>query len=132
MSSDATTPSVNTEVAQKSPSKPRRPDTQNNEATSQPMNASTVDEASQPTAPKSVVKTAPAKAPIKEEPVVLPAGMTMIETASNSSGNGGVDSNNDSTERAQARDERRRRREAKGAPSGSQAEPLKQVETQGD
>jgi hypothetical protein len=62
----------------------------------------------------------------------LPAGMTMIETASNSSGNGGVDSNNDSTERAQARDERRRRREAKGAPSGSQAEPLQQVETQGD
>ena len=132
VSSDATTPSVNTEVAQKPPSKPRRPDTQNNEATSQPMNASTVDEASQPTAPKSVIKTAPAKAPIKEEPVVLPAGMTMIETASNSSGNGGVDSNNDSTERDQARDERRRRREAKGAPSGSQAEPLQQVETQGD
>ncbi|MBT6529619.1 MAG: hypothetical protein HOK99_01730, partial [Betaproteobacteria bacterium] len=131
VSPDAKMPSVNTEVAQKSPSKPRRPDTQHNEAISQPMNASTVDNALQP-ATKSVTKTAPTKAPIKEEPVVLPAGMTMIETASNSSGNGGVDSTNDSTARDQARDERRRRREAKGAPSGSQAEPLQQVETQGD
>jgi hypothetical protein len=78
------------------------------------------------------IKQAPLRpAPKKEEPVVLPAGMTMIETSSSADQANLTSSSNDA-ELEKAREERRRRRQAKASTLESQSEPLQQVETQDD
>jgi len=78
-----------------------------------------------------IKQATPRSAPKKEEPVVLPAGMTMIETSSSADQANLASSSNDA-ELEKAREERRRRRQAKASTLESQSEPLQQVETQDD
>lgn len=87
-----------------------------------------VESVSTPIAKKRVT---PTQAPIKEEPVVLPAGMTMIETSS-SGANTDLDSSSNNEELEKAREERKRRRQAQATTLETQSEPLQQVETQDD
>ena len=76
-----------------------------------------------------VAKPAPViQMPIVEKPVVLPKGMTMIETASSASSSD-LDSQQNTAELEKAREKRKLRRQAKEAAS-SASEPLQQVETQ--
>ena len=76
-----------------------------------------------------VAKPAPViQKPIVEEPVVLPKGMTMIETASSASSSD-VDSQHNTAELEKAREERKLRRQAKEAALAA-SEPMQQVETQ--
>ena len=66
--------------------------------------------------------------PIVDEPVVLPEGMTMIETSS-SDNSSNLDSQQNTAELDKAREERRLRRQSKDAATAA-SEPLQQVETQ--
>lgn len=76
-------------------------------------------------------QTTPRQVPIKEEPVVLPAGMTMIETSS-SVKHANLDSTLNNEELEKVREERKRRRQAQASSIEAQSEPLQQVETQDD
>ncbi|MDA9993649.1 Rne/Rng family ribonuclease [Burkholderiales bacterium] len=78
-----------------------------------------------------VKQATPKQAPKKDEPVVLPAGMTMIETSS-SAGQINLDSSSNDEALEKAREERKRRRQIKASTLDSQSEPLQQVETQDD
>ena len=78
-----------------------------------------------------VKQATPKQAPKKDEPVVLPAGMTMIETSS-SAGQVNLDSSSNDEALEKAREERKRRRQIKASTVDSQSEPLQQVETQDD
>ena len=78
-----------------------------------------------------VKQATPKQAPKKDEPVVLPAGMTMIETSS-SAGQVNLDSSSNDEALEKAREERKRRRQIKASTLDSQSEPLQQVETQDD
>ncbi len=78
-----------------------------------------------------VKQATPKQAPKKDEPLVLPAGMTMIETSS-SAGQVNLDSSSNDEALEKAREERKRRRQIKASTLDSQSEPLQQVETQDD
>ncbi|MDA0237080.1 MAG: ribonuclease E/G, partial [Proteobacteria bacterium] len=79
--------------------------------------------------PAAVAETLPPiiRMPIMEEPILLPQGMTMIETTPSASGSS-LESQQNTAELEKAREERRMRRQAKDATI-SASEPLQRVET---
>ncbi len=122
-------PVVDTRVTESAPAPIETSEAQSNEPVVQRASVAN-DESVVAQVVETVVK-APApviQKPIVDEPVVLPEGMTMIETSS-SDNSSNLDSQQNTAELDKAREERRLRRQSKDAATAA-SEPLQQVETQ--